>query len=95
MDANSDVVDDIVVLFNETDYYTNHLTQQEYEVAQLSNQFDNQTREEGVIQGQPKKKYDLRTRVGAPKATTSDQNKQAKAPPKPNPSKGEVGLHCQ
>ena len=74
MDANSDVVDDIVVLFNETDYYTNHLTQQEYEVAQLSNQFDNQTREEGVIQGQPKKKYDLRMRAGAPKDTTFDKN---------------------
>jgi hypothetical protein len=54
----------------------------------LSNQFDNQTGEEGVIQGQPKKKYDLRTRAGAPKAITSDQNKQVEAPPKPNPSKG-------
>jgi hypothetical protein len=26
MDAYSDVVDDTVVLFNETDYYTSHLT---------------------------------------------------------------------
>jgi hypothetical protein len=41
MDADSDVLDDIVMLFNEIDYYTIHLTQQEYEVAQLSNQFDN------------------------------------------------------
>jgi hypothetical protein len=64
MDADSDVVDDTVVLFNETDYYTSHLTQQEYEVAQLSNQFDDQIGEEGVIQGQPKKKYDLRMREG-------------------------------
>ena len=42
MDADSDVVDDTDVLFNETDYYTSHLTQQEYEVAQLSNQFDSE-----------------------------------------------------
>jgi hypothetical protein len=41
MDVDNDVVDDIVVLFNETFYYTSHLTQQEYEVAQLSNQFYN------------------------------------------------------
>jgi hypothetical protein len=27
MDADCDVLDDIVVLFNETDYYTGHLTQ--------------------------------------------------------------------
>jgi hypothetical protein len=88
IDADNDVVDDTVVLFNETDYYTSHLTQQEYEVAQLSNQFDDQIGEEGVIQGQPKKKYDLRMRNGASKATTSDQGKQAEAPPKPNPNKG-------
>jgi hypothetical protein len=75
--VDSDVVDDIVVLFNETNYYTSHLTQQEYEVAQLSNQFDDQIGEEGDIQGQPQKKYDLRTREGDPKATTSDQNKKA------------------
>jgi hypothetical protein len=88
IDADNDVVDDTVVLFNETDYYTSHLTQQEYEVAQLSNQFDDQIGEEGVIQGQPKKKYDLRMRNGASKATTSDQGKQVEAPPKPNPNKG-------
>jgi hypothetical protein len=40
IDADSDVMDDIVVLFNETDYYTCHLTQQKYEVAQLSNLLD-------------------------------------------------------
>jgi hypothetical protein len=40
MDEDSDVVDDTVVIFNEPDYYNSHLTQQEYEVAQLSNQFD-------------------------------------------------------
>jgi hypothetical protein len=33
MDADNDVVDDTTVLFNETNYYTNHLTQQEYKVA--------------------------------------------------------------
>jgi hypothetical protein len=81
IDVDNDVVDDTVVLFNETYYYTSHLTQQEYEVAQLSNQFDNQIEEEGVIQGQPQKKYDLRTRGGAPKATTSDQNKKLKSFP--------------
>jgi hypothetical protein len=37
MDVESDVVDDVVVLFNETDFYTSHLTLQEYEVAKLSN----------------------------------------------------------
>jgi len=84
MDVDNDVVGDTIFLFNETDYYTRHLTQQEDEVAQLSNQFDNQIGEEGVIQGQPKKKYDLRTRNGASKATTSDQGKQAEAHPKPN-----------
>jgi hypothetical protein len=56
----------------------------------LSNQFDNQIGEERVVQGQPQNKYYLRTRVGAPKATTYDQNKQAEVPPKPNPSNGIV-----
>jgi hypothetical protein len=55
MDVESDVVDDVVVLFNETDFYTSHLTQQDYEVAQLSNQFDIEVGEEGVIQGQSPK----------------------------------------
>jgi hypothetical protein len=40
IDVDNDVVDDTIVLFNETHYYTSHLTQQEYEVAQLSNLFD-------------------------------------------------------
>jgi hypothetical protein len=40
MDVESDVVDDVVILFNESDFYTSQLTQQDYEVAQLSNQFD-------------------------------------------------------
>ena len=74
IDVDSDDVDDVVVLFNETNFYTSHLTQQYYEVAQLSNQFDNQIGEEGFIQGQHKKKYDLRTRAGAPKDTTFDKN---------------------
>jgi hypothetical protein len=88
MDVDSDVVDDVVVLFNEIDFYISHLTQQDYEVAQLSNQFDIETEEEGVIQGQPQNKYDLRPITCTPKATTSDQNRKIEVPPKPNPSKG-------
>jgi hypothetical protein len=72
IDVDNDDVDDTIVLFNEIDYYTSHLTQQEYEVAQLSNQFDDQIGEEGVIQGQPKNKYDLRMRNSSSKATTSE-----------------------
>jgi hypothetical protein len=34
MDVDSDVVDDVVVLFNETYFYTSHLMQQDYEVDQ-------------------------------------------------------------
>jgi hypothetical protein len=86
MDADNDVVDDTAILFNEIDYYAIHLTQQEYDVAQLSNQFDDQIGDEGIIQGQPKKKYDLRMRVGSYKATTADQNKQVEVPPNKNPS---------
>jgi hypothetical protein len=88
MNVESDVVDDVVVLFNETDFSTSHLTQQDYEVAQLSNQFDFEVGEEVVIQGHPQKNYDLRPRTGAPKAITSDHNKKPKVPPKKNPSKG-------
>ena len=33
MDVHNDDVDGVVVIFNETDFYTNHLTQQDYEVA--------------------------------------------------------------
>jgi hypothetical protein len=87
IDVENDVVDYTTMLFNETYYYTSHLTQEEYEVAQLPNQFDDQIGEKGVIQGQPKKKYDLRMRNGASKATTFDQGKQAESPPKPNPNK--------
>jgi hypothetical protein len=76
IDVHNNVIDGtFVVLFNETYFYTIHLTQQEYEVAQMSNHFDNQIGEEGVIQGQSQKKYDLRPREGDPKDTTSDQNK--------------------
>jgi hypothetical protein len=88
MDVESDVVDDADVIFNETDFYTSQLTQQYYEVAQLSNQFDIEVGEEGVIQSQPQRKYDLRPRTRSPRATTSDQNKKTEVPPKPNPSKG-------
>jgi hypothetical protein len=54
----------------------------------LSNQFDDQIGEEGVIQGQPKNKYDLRTINGPSKDTTSDKGKKAEAHPKPNQNKG-------
>jgi hypothetical protein len=40
MDAYNDAMDDVVVLFNETNFYTSHLMKQDYEVAQLSYQFD-------------------------------------------------------
>jgi hypothetical protein len=72
--VDSDVVDDVVVLFNETDFYTSHLMKQDYEIAQLSNQFDIEIGEEGFIQGHPQNKYYLRHRTGTPKSTTSDQN---------------------
>jgi hypothetical protein len=84
MDVDNDVVDDILVLFNETYYYTIHLTQQEYEVVQLENQFDDQIGEEGVTQSQPKNKYYLRRREGASKAIMSEQSKQAEVPPPPS-----------
>jgi hypothetical protein len=87
MDADNDVVDDVVVFLNETYFDTSHLTQQDYEVAQLSDQFDVDVGEEGVIKGQPQNKYDLRPRKHAPKHTTSDQNIKMKVPPKTNPSK--------
>jgi hypothetical protein len=35
VDVDSEAVDDVDVLFNETDFYTSHLMQQDYEVAQL------------------------------------------------------------
>jgi hypothetical protein len=85
IDADNDVVDDTTRIFNETDYYTSHLTQQEYEVAQMSSQFDDQIGEEGPFKGQPKKKYDLRMRNGTSNTTTFDQRKQVESPPKPNP----------
>jgi hypothetical protein len=88
MDVDSDVVDDDVVLFNETNFYTSHLTQQDYEVEQLSNQFYIEIGKEGFIEGQPQNKYDLRPRKGTPKATTSDHNIKTEVPPKPNLSKG-------
>jgi hypothetical protein len=88
MDVDNDVMDDVVVLFNEIYFYTSHLTRQDYEVAQLSNQFDIEIGEEGVIQKQSQNKYDLRPKTCTPKATTSDHNKMTEVPPKPNPSKG-------
>ena len=81
MDEDSDVVDDVVVLFNETDFDTSNLTHQDYEVAQLSDQFFFEIWEEGFIQGQPQKKYDLRPRTSTPKATTYDQNKKIEVLP--------------
>jgi hypothetical protein len=51
MDVDSDVVDDVVLLFNEINFHTSHITQQDYEVARLSNLFDVEIGEEGVMQG--------------------------------------------
>jgi hypothetical protein len=66
MDAENDVVDDSTVLFNETDIYPSHLTQQDYEISQLSIQFEDDVKEEEIFQSQPQKKYDLRPRLGGP-----------------------------
>jgi hypothetical protein len=74
VDVDSEVVDDVDVLFNETNFHTSHLTQRDYEVGQLSNQFDIEIGEEGVIQGEPQNKHDLRHIIGTPKSTTSDQS---------------------
>jgi hypothetical protein len=41
IDVDNDFVYDNAIVFNETNYYANHLMQQEYEVAQVSNQFEN------------------------------------------------------
>jgi hypothetical protein len=76
MDVYGDYVDDGTVLFNETYFYTNQLTQKDYEVAQLSNQFDVEIGKEGVVKDYPQNKYDLRPRTGAPKSTTSDHNRK-------------------
>jgi hypothetical protein len=88
MDVESDVVDDVVVLFNETDLYPSHLTQQDYEISQLSSQFDDDVKEEEIFQSQPQKKYDLRPRPGGPKENSPAQNKKSYLPPKQGPSKG-------
>jgi hypothetical protein len=90
MDEDNDVVDDVVVLFNETKFHTSHLMQQEYEVGHLSNQLDVDIGEDGFIQFHNQNKYDLKPKTCTPKATTSYQNKKTKVPPKSNPSKGAV-----
>jgi hypothetical protein len=75
MDVESDVVDDVVVLFNETDLYPSHLTQQDYEISQLSSQFEDEVKEEEIFQSHPQKKYDLRPRPGASKVASPAQKK--------------------
>jgi hypothetical protein len=55
MDRDNDVAEYTVGIFNETDYYTSHLTQQEYEVAQLSNQFDDHIGEEELFKVNPRR----------------------------------------
>jgi hypothetical protein len=72
MDVDGDVVDDVVLLFNEKYFYTSHLTQQNYEVAQMSNQFDIEIGEERFIRGQPQNKYELRPIIGTSKSIASD-----------------------
>jgi hypothetical protein len=50
MDVENDARDNSVVLFNETDLYHSHLTQQDYGISQLSNQFDDDVKEEEIFQ---------------------------------------------
>jgi hypothetical protein len=87
MDESNDIGDDSAVLFNETDLYPSHLTQQDYEISQLSNQFDDDGKGEEIFQSQPQKKYDLRPRPGGPKTNVPIQNKKSDLPPKQGPNK--------
>jgi hypothetical protein len=87
MEESNDIGDDSAVLFNETDLYPSHLTQQEYEISQLSNMFDDDRKGEEVFQSQPQKKYDLRPRLGGPKKNVPTQNKKSDLPPKQGPNK--------
>jgi hypothetical protein len=88
MDVVSDVVDDDVVFFIEIDLYPSHLTQRDYEISQLSIQFDDEVKEEEIFQSQPQKKYDLRPRPEASKETTPSQKKRSDLPLKQGRSKG-------
>jgi hypothetical protein len=74
MEESNDIGYDSAVLFNEIDLYPSHLTQQNYEISQLSNQFDDDRKGEDIFQSQPQKKYDLRPRPGGPKTNVPTQN---------------------
>ena len=87
MDVENDVGDDFVALFNETNIHPSHLTQQDYEISQLSNQFDDDVKEEEIFQSQPQKKNDLMPRPGDPKTNAPIQNKKSDIPPKQGPNK--------
>jgi hypothetical protein len=56
MDVGNDDRDVYAILFNETDLYPSHLTQQDYEISQLSNDFDDDGKGEDIFQIQPQKK---------------------------------------
>jgi hypothetical protein len=49
IDVESDVVDDVVVPFYETDLYPSHLTQQDYEISHLSSHFEDEVKEEEIF----------------------------------------------
>jgi hypothetical protein len=53
----------------------------------LSNQFDDDVKEEEIFQSHPQKKYDLRPRPGGPKTNAPIQNKKSDLPPKQGPNK--------
>jgi hypothetical protein len=91
VDVYSDVVDDVVVLSNENDFNTSHLTQKYYEVEQLSYRFNIYIGEEGVVQGQNQNKYNLMPRTGTPKDTTSNQNRKKKGSSQDKSKQGCIG----
>jgi hypothetical protein len=80
MDESNDIGDDSAILFNETDLYPSHLTQQNYAISQLSNQFDDKRNGEDIFQNQPQKNYNLRPRPRGPKTNVHVHNKKSDLP---------------
>jgi len=87
MDESNDIGYDSAILFNETDLYPSHLTQQYYEISQLSNQFDDDGKGEDIFEIHPQKMYDLRHRPRGPKTNVPTQNNKIDLPPKQGPNK--------
>jgi hypothetical protein len=67
MDEIEGIGDDSAVFFNETGLYPSHVTQQDYEISQFSNQFDDDGKGEEIFQIRPQRKYNLRHRPRGPK----------------------------